>query len=81
MGVPSPRAFRESEAMPASRDARKRIILVIWVRIALTAAGSRAAAASAAEGPEMLYGALVFERTWISGGWAIAMPILGTSCQ
>jgi len=47
-----------------------------FARIEATAPGESAARARWAVGVEMLYGAFVLVRIWISGGWAMAIPSL-----
>ena len=48
----------------------------MFLRVAPSDVGDKARRATWAVGVEMLYGALVFVRIWMSGGCAIAMPSL-----
>jgi hypothetical protein len=48
----------------------------ILVRMVAREVGDSAEKARVAVGEEMLYGALVLERSWMSGGCARAMPRL-----
>ena len=63
---PSPSSFRPCKLERSlTRDALS--VSTLW-RIVLSDAGDKARSARWAVGVETLYGALVFERTWMSGG-------------